>query len=162
MSDRSQAILLVDDDSNDRFLIQRAFKKIGIANPLVEVADGAEAIAYLSGDHPYADRDKYPYPAILLLDLQMPRVGGLEVLEWIRSNLVAPGFLIVVLSRTDEIRQVNRAYTLGANSFLTKPGNKEDIQAVITAFRDYWILTNQPPAPSESEDTAFVLRPPAI
>ena len=146
MPHRNQVILLVDDDPNDRFLIRRAFDRIGIQNPLVEVTDGAEAIAYLEGRAPYHDRAKHPFPGILLLDMQMPRVGGLEVLEWIRSKLSVAGLLIIVLSRLDEIRQVNRAYALGANSFLTKPGNEDDLQSLITAFRDYWIIRNKPPA----------------
>jgi CheY-like chemotaxis protein len=148
MPHRNQVILLADDDPNDRFLIRRAFERIGIENPLFEVEDGTEAIAYLSGAGEYVDRAKYPFPGILLLDLQMPRVGGLEVLEWIRSKLTIPGLLIVVLSRNDEIRQVNRAYALGANSFLTKPGAEQELESLIASFRDYWILKNKPPGPS--------------
>jgi CheY-like chemotaxis protein len=146
MPNRNQIVLLIDDDPNDRFLIRRSFQRLGIQNPLHEVNDGAEAIAYLEGHGPYSDRVKYPFPGILLLDLQMPRIDGLQVLEWIRSKLTIPGLLIVVLSRLDEIRQVNRAYALGANSFLTKPGTEEDLHSLITAFRDYWILKNNPPA----------------
>jgi CheY-like chemotaxis protein len=145
MSNRNQVVLLVDDDPNDRFLIRRAFERLGIENPLHEVTDGAQAIAYLDGQAPYNDRTKHPFPGILLLDLQMPRMSGMEVLEWIRSKLSVSGVLIIVLSRLEEIRQVNRAYALGANSFLTKPGHEQDFQALITAFRDYWILRNKPP-----------------
>ncbi|HUS34352.1 MAG TPA: response regulator [Verrucomicrobiae bacterium] len=143
----NQVILLVDDDPNDRFLVRRAFEKLGIQNPLVEVTDGQAAIAYLAGERPYDDRTKYPFPGIILLDLQMPRVDGLAVLEWIRSTIVQPGLLIIVLSRLDEIRQVNRAYALGANSFLTKPGTEQDLFHLIAAFRDYWIVRNKPAAP---------------
>jgi CheY-like chemotaxis protein len=146
MAPRNPVVLLVDDDPNDRFLIRRSFQKLGIENPLIEVTDGVAAIAYLEGQGPYVDRVKYPFPGILLLDLQMPRMDGLQVLEWIRSKLTVTGFLIIVLSRLDEIRQVNRAYALGANSFLTKPGTEEDLHALITAFRDYWILKNKQPA----------------
>ena len=146
MLKRNQVILLVDDDSNDRFLIRRAFERLGIENPLVEVSDGDEAIAYLSGTKPYEDRTKYPFPGILLLDLQMPRVNGLTVLEWIGEKIGATGLLIIVLSRVDEIRQVSRAYALGANSFLTKPGNEQDLHELVRAFRDYWIIRNQPAA----------------
>ncbi len=145
MPHRNQVVLLIDDDPNDRFLIRRSFQKLGIENPLHEVTDGTEAIAYLEGEGKYSDRANYPFPGILLLDLQMPRMDGLQVLEWIRSKLTVPGLLIVVLSRLDEIRQVNRAYALGANSFLTKPGTEEDLHSLIIAFRDYWILKNKPP-----------------
>lgn len=143
----NQTILLADDDPNDRFLIRRSFHKLGIENPLFEVSDGSEAIAYLEGKGPFADRAKYPFPGILLLDLQMPRVDGLQVLQWIRSKLTVPGLLIIVLSRVEEIRQVNRAYALGANSFLTKPGTEEDLLSLVAAFRDYWIMRNNPPRP---------------
>ena len=147
MLNPNQVILLVDDDPNDRFLIRRAFERLGIENPLVEVSDGDEAIAYLSGTKPYQDRGRFPFPGILLLDLQMPRVGGLAVLEWIRSSITGPGLLIIVLSRLDEIRQVSRAYALGANSFLTKPGTEQDLTELVRAFRDYWIIRNKPAAP---------------
>lgn len=140
MSNRNPVILLIDDDPDDRFLVRRSFERLGIENPLVEVHDGQEAIAYLSGDGPFADRHKYPFPGILLLDLQMPRLGGLELLNWIRLNLSVPNFLIIVLSRVDEIRQVNKAYALGANSFLIKPGNEEELRGLISSFRDYWIV----------------------
>ena len=150
---RNQVILLVDDDPNDRFLVRRAFEKLGIENPLIEVSDGDQAIAYLSGDKPYHDRTKHPFPGIILLDLQMPRIDGLAVLEWIRSAIVQPGLLIIVLSRVDEIRQVNRAYALGANSFLTKPGTEQDLHHLIAAFRDYWIVRNKPAAPLSAPPT---------
>jgi CheY-like chemotaxis protein len=143
MQNRNPVILLVDDDPDDRFLIRRSFERLGIENPLIEAHDGQEAIAYLSGDGPYADRRKYPFPGILLLDLQMPRVDGLELLNWIRLNLSVPGFLIIVLSRIDEIRLVNKAYALGANSFLIKPGNEEELRGLISSFRDYWIVGNK-------------------
>lgn len=143
MPNRNPVILLIDDDPDDRFLVRRSFERLGIENPLIEVHDGQEAIAYLSGDGPYADRRKYPFPGILLLDLQMPRVDGLELLNWIRLNLSVPGFLIIVLSRVDEIRQVNKAYALGANSFLIKPGNEEELRGLISSFRDYWIVGNK-------------------
>ena len=145
MPHRNQVILLADDDANDRFLVRRAFQRLGIENPLFEVSDGTEAIAYLSGEGQFADRTRYPFPGILLLDLQMPQLGGLDVLEWVRSKLTVPGLLIVVLSRNDEIRQVNRAYALGANSFLTKPGAEEELHGLIASFRDYWIIRNTPP-----------------
>jgi CheY-like chemotaxis protein len=151
MPNRNQVVLLIDDDPNDRFLIRRSFERLGIENPLHEVTDGAQAIAYLEGEDEYSDRAKYPFPGIVLLDLQMPRMDGLQVLQWIRSKLTVSGLLIIVLSRLDEIRQVNRAYALGANSFLTKPGTEQDLHSLITAFRDYWILKNKPPTTGAGE-----------
>lgn len=154
MPNPNQVILLVDDDPNDRFLFRRAFERLGIANPLYEVTDGAQAIAYLDGRPPYENRTLFPFPGILLLDLQMPRVGGMEVLEWIRSKLSVAGLLIIVLSRVEEIRQVNRAYALGANSFLTKPSAEQDLHSLVTAFRDYWIIKNKAPDPNDATGLA--------
>jgi CheY-like chemotaxis protein len=145
MPSRNQVILLADDDPNDRFLVRRAFQKLGITNPLYEVHDGSAAIAYLAGEGQYSNRALFPFPGILLLDLQMPRVGGLEVLEWIRSKLTVSGLLIIVLSRNDELRQVNRAYALGANSFLTKPNSDQELEGLISSFRNYWMVKNTPP-----------------
>jgi CheY-like chemotaxis protein len=146
----SQVILLVDDDRNDRFLLRRAFEVAGVVNAIYEVSDGAKAIAYLGGEGIYADRALFPFPGIILLDLNMPGMSGFDVLQWIRSKLTVQGLLIIVLSRVDEVRQVNRAYALGANSFLTKPGKEEDLHGLITAFRDYWILRNRPPRQSSA------------
>jgi CheY-like chemotaxis protein len=154
MSNRNPVILLIDDDPDDRFLVRRAFERLGIENPLIEVHDGLEAIAYLSGDGHYADRHNHPFPGILLLDLQMPRVDGLELLNWIRLNLSVPSFLIIVLSRVDEIRQVNKAYALGANSFLIKPGSEEELRGLIASFRDYWIVGPKALAPNPTKSVS--------
>ena len=136
---------MVDDDPNDRFLLRRAFAKTGVANPVLELDSGSEAIHYLEGLPPYDDREAYPFPAILLLDLHMPKVDGFAVLKWIRDKFSVGGLLIVVLSRLDEMKNVNRAYQLGANSFLTKPGNPEELEQLIGSFNDYWLIHNKRP-----------------
>src|SRR5436190_17090853 len=141
----SQVILLVDDDKDDRFLLRRSFATAGIPNPLYEVTGGAKAIAYLAGEGQYSDRNLFPLPGIILLDLNMPGVDGFDVLQWIRSKMPVQGLLIIVLSRVEHIREVNRAYALGANSFLTKPGPEKELDGIIASFRDYWILQNRPP-----------------
>lgn len=141
----SQVILLIDDNPDDRFLLRRAFANAGIVNPVREVETGQKAVAYLKGEGEFSDRVKNPFPGILLLDLNMPGLDGFGVLEWIRSKLTVQGLLIIVLSHSDEIRQVNRAYALGANSFLTKPGNEADLQQMIHSFREYWLLRNKFP-----------------
>jgi len=138
-------ILLADDSLDDRLLIRRAFVKAGVVNPICEVGTGMEVMAYLNGEPPYEDREKFPFPAILLLDLYMPAGDGFQVLRWIRNKLVSPNFLIIMLSRSDEIKHVDRAYAMGAHSFLTK-GSPEDLQKVIEHFRDFWILKNKGPA----------------
>ena len=143
-------ILMVDDDPNDRLLLRRAFNRIGVINPVCELDSGASAIAYLRGDPPYDDREKHPFPAILLLDLHMPGTDGFAVLQWIRDKLTVGGLLIVVLSRLDEIKNINRAYHLGANSFLTKPGDAKELEDLIRAFHDYWLVRNTRPGGSSN------------
>jgi CheY-like chemotaxis protein len=143
--------LIVDDSSDDVLLLQRAFKKAGVANPLHRVKSGREAIAYLQGIPPFDDRAKHPLPSVILLDLQMPDGDGFDVLQWIRNKFPSGGLLVVVLTRVEELRKINRAYALGANSFLTKPGSAEELQELIRIFSGYWLLTNRMPDNSESE-----------
>ena len=143
----SHVILLVDDDQNDRFLLRRAFNKTGVINPVHEVGDGQAAITYLKGEGPYSDRNRFPFPKIIILDLKMPMMDGFQVLEWIRSTLPAQSLLIIVLSNVHEVRYLNRAYELGANSFISKPGNEQDLNGLVASFRDPWILQNNPGQP---------------
>jgi CheY-like chemotaxis protein len=148
------SILIVDDSPDDVLLLKRAFSKAGVANPTQWVKSGNEAIAYLKGLPPYENRTKNPLPSVILLDLQMPDGDGFEVLQWIRNKFPSGGLLIVVLTRIEELRQINRAYSLGANSFLTKPSSYEELQELIRIFGGYWLLANRMPEPASS-DGAF-------
>src|ERR1043166_4419196 len=112
-------ILLVEDREEDVILLRRAFTKANFLNPIQVVSDGDEAIAYLQGAGKYADRSEYPLPKLVLLDLKMPRKDGFEVLQWIRQQPGLSAIRVVVLTASDTVRDVNRAYQLGANSFLT-------------------------------------------
>lgn len=121
-SDQSkQLILLVDDNQDDHALIKRAFSRAGLAHPLQSVSSGIEAIAYLNDEHPYHDRTNYPLPVLVLLDVKMPGVDGFEVLRWIRHQPRFARLCVVMLTSSDEIRDANMAYQLGADSFLVKP-----------------------------------------
>ena len=144
------SILIVDDSSDDFLLLKRAFAKAGVVNPLNWVRSGSEAIKYLNGAGPYADRDTYPIPSVILLDLNMPDGDGFDVLTWIRNKYPSGGLLVVVLTRVEEIRKINRAYSLGANSFLTKPGNVEELQELVNIFSGYWLLNNRHPEPDQA------------
>lgn len=146
------SILIVDDSSDDVALLKRAFKKAGVANPISWVKSGNEAIAYLNGAPPFADRLRNPLPNVILLDLSMPDGNGFEVLKWIRAKFPAGGLLVVVLTCVEEIRLVNRAYALGANSFLTKPGKLEELEELIEIFSGYWLLNNHIPTGQRSSD----------
>lgn len=132
-------ILLVEDSGNDADLIRRAFEEAGVTNPMFVVRDGEAVIAYLKGAGAFADRGRFPIPAVLLLDLNLPRVGGFEVLEWLRRTPELRQILVVVLSGHSGLKEVARAYSLGANSFLVKPCNPAEIQNLIAAFPEYWI-----------------------
>src|SRR5687767_5955728 len=113
-------ILQVDDDPNDVFLLQHAMKKIGMHNPIQVATDGQQAIDYLQGAGKFADRARYPLPCLVLLDLKLPYVMGLDVLKWIRQQ---PGLALVVLllSASADDEDMAAAYRLGANGFLVKP-----------------------------------------
>src|SRR5262245_1735495 len=120
MKVEKDTILLAEDDDNHVALIRRAFQKAGLINPIQVVHDGEEAIAYLKGEGAFANRAEYPLPTLLLLDLKMPRKNGFEVLRWIRQQPTLAALRIVVLTSSQDIRDVNQAYQLGANSFLVK------------------------------------------
>ena len=117
----SGAILLVEDLEDDALLIEQSFHRAGLQNPIYRVKTGREAMAYLTGQVPYHDHDKYPFPALVLLDIKMPGLDGFDVLKWIRQQPALKNLCIVMLTSSDEIRDVNLAYQLGANSFLVKP-----------------------------------------
>ena len=113
-------VLVADDDDNDMLLLQMAFNKTG--HQFVRVRNGLEAVTYLNGEEPFSDREKFPYPACLLLDLRMPILGGLHVLEWIRENPRHKDLHVVVSSGTEHDPEVKAALGLGATHF-EKPLN---------------------------------------
>ena len=116
-----QPILLVENNPDDILLILRAFQRAGVSRRIQPVTSGMDGVAYLKGDAPYGDREKYPLPAMVLLDIKMPGMDGFEVLHWIRQQWEFFQLCVVMLTNSDHIRDVNEAYRLGANSFLVKP-----------------------------------------
>ena len=140
MNDR-QTILLVDDSENDLVLMRVAFKKAEFNSPLQEVHNGEEAIAYLKGDEPYSDRGKFPLPTVMLLDLNMPMKNGFDVLTWVRAQTALKRLSIVVLTASMRTEDVERAFDLGANSFLVKPSNLDGLAGMLRCLRD-WIQIN--------------------
>jgi len=141
----SEVILLAEDQEDDIVLMRRAFKKASLVNPIQVVRDGDEAIAYLKGEGRYANRSEYPLPALMLLDLKMPRKDGFEVLHWIRQQPSLSTLRVVVLTASDQMRDVNRAYQLGANSFLVKPTDFEDFITMILSLSGYWLWLSRAP-----------------
>jgi CheY-like chemotaxis protein len=138
-------ILLVEDSPDDALLIQRAFRKANLANPVQLVRDGEEAVAYLSGAPPYEDRSRFPLPVFMLLDLKLPRRSGLEVLAWLRQESALKRLPVVVLTSSRESVDVNRAYDLGVNSYLTKPVGFEALLEMVKNVNLYWLVLNEHP-----------------
>ena len=138
-------VLLAEDNSTDALMVQRAFKKANLLNPVQVVDDGDKAVAYLAGDGPYADREKYPLPVLLLLDLKLPRRSGLEVLEWLRQQPAIKRLPVVVLTSSKENADINRAYDLGANSYLVKPVDFDPLLELVKTLGLYWVVTNEKP-----------------
>jgi CheY-like chemotaxis protein len=140
-----QTILLVDDSENDLILMRMAFKKAKCNIALQEVHDGEEAIAYLKGEGPYCDRNKFPLPAIMLLDLNMPKMNGFDVLVWVRAQPVLKRLAIIILTASMRSDDVERAFDLGATSFLVKPGKLETLAAMMRCLCDWMQINHFPP-----------------
>jgi len=143
-------ILLVEDRDDDVVILRRSFQQAGIANPMQVVKDGEEAVAYLSGTGKYAQRREFPLPQLVLLDLKLPRLDGFEVLRWIRTQPALSGLRVVVLSSSENIRDVNLAYALGANSFLVKPTDLKEYVELSSFLNDYWFVLSKAPQASRN------------
>jgi CheY-like chemotaxis protein len=141
-----EPVLLVEDDPADVRLIQRAFSKLELEIPIIRLSNGDEAVAYLSGQDPYDNRGAHPMPAVVLLDIKLPRRSGFEVLEWLRAH---PSGLkrmpVIILTSSRHSADVNRAYDLGANSYLAKPETSAQLQELASNFQNYWLRLNQAP-----------------
>ena len=135
------AILVVDDNDEDVMAVLMALRNAGVQNPVQTVSDGDLAMAYLKGDGAFSNRDKFPMPGILLLDLKMPRVAGFQVMEWLRTQPQFKKLLIIILSGHNELREVQEAYKLGAHSFLIKPCTANDIGNLMRWFSEHWEIS---------------------
>jgi CheY-like chemotaxis protein len=138
-----RTILLVEDNEDDVFLMERALHGAGVTNPLAIVSDGQEAIDYLAGSGKYADRVKHPLPAVVFLDLKLPLKTGHEVLSWIRAQAELESLVVVVLTSSNEPSDIRRCYALGANSYLVKPPTPEQLLDLAKSFRWYWLKYNR-------------------
>lgn len=134
-----RTILLVEDNKDDVFLMKRALQSARIANPVTVVETGPEAKDYLSGTGKFADRDSYPMPAVVFLDLKLPFLYGHEVLAWIRKERELQSLVVIVLTSSNEASDLSRCYALGANSYLVKPPTAEQLEALAKAFKWPWL-----------------------
>jgi CheY-like chemotaxis protein len=130
----SRTILLVDDNEDDVFIMQSVFQKLQIPNPIQTLTDGDDAIAYLNGEGRYSDRTRYPLPAVVLLDLNMPRRNGFEVLAWIRAQPALKNLTVYILSASTRQVDVEQALALGANWYLIKPSQLEALIDLMAAW----------------------------
>jgi CheY-like chemotaxis protein len=138
-----QTILVAEDQEDDALLLRLAFRKAASKSMLKFVPDGLAALAYLQGEGEYADRNEYPFPGFLLLDLKMPRMGGLEVLELIRQDAHLKKLVVVIFTSSDQERDIDRALELGANSYLIKPSHLDDLTSLVRRLEDYWLSLNR-------------------
>ncbi len=138
-------ILLVEDESGDVLLIQRAFQKAGLPYRLKVARDGDQAVQYLRGQGPYGNRERFPLPFLVLLDLRMPGTDGFDVLQWARAQPGLKRLLIVVFTSSDLQSDIDRAYEAGANSYLIKPVEFQQMVHLIQRFEIYWTEINRAP-----------------
>ena len=143
-----QEILLVEDRDDDAELTARAFRKARIANPLVRVRDGVEALDYLLGRGAHAARNAADVPAVVLLDLNLPRVSGIEVLTAIRADERIKHVPVVILTSSSEDKDRLAAYQQHANSFVRKPVDYDQFVAAAHELGLYWLVLNEPPPPA--------------
>ena len=145
MTCQAFTILHVEDDPNDVLLVERAMKKSGSGALLRSVGDGDKAVAYLNAEDTFSKRDQYPIPDLVLLDLKMPRKTGLEVLAWIREQPHLKRLPVVVFTSSKHDQDINRAYDLGANSYLVKPVGFDALLETVKQVQLYWSTLNQGP-----------------
>lgn len=144
MENNTVEILLIEDNMNDAELTIRALRKGNINNNLIHLKDGAEALEFLFGKGSFERRDTSSKPKVILLDLKMPKMDGLEVLTQIKANEDTKPIPVVVLTSSKEHPDIKRAYALGANSYIVKPVEFDDFSKVVTDLGFYWLLKNQP------------------
>jgi CheY-like chemotaxis protein len=142
MSKVKHHILHVEDNQDDALLIELGFRKLRQPCTMTCVEDGAAAIAYLKGEGPYADRERYPLPTLALMDIKIPRYSGLEVLEWIRGQASFRGLPVVIFTSSRNQEDIRRAYDLGVNAYLVKSVELEELQDTLRAVVDFWLNKN--------------------
>ncbi len=131
----AQPILLVEDSEDDVFIFNRVLMQAGVTNPVQVVYDGEEALAYLGGEGAFSDRQVFPLPFLVFLDLKLPRFTGLDVLQWIHEHRDLDPLVVIVLTGSAEERDITRAYQFGARSYLVKPPTVKLVLELLTAIK---------------------------
>ena len=141
----NRTILLVEDNPKDELPTLRTLKKCNLANDITVVRDGAEALDYLFARADYAGRDADDLPTVVLLDLKLPKIDGLEVLRRLRADERTKLLPVVILTSSDEEKDILAGYELGANSYVRKPVEFSDFGIAVADLGRYWLITNEPP-----------------
>jgi CheY-like chemotaxis protein len=139
MKDTDWNILLVEDNDDDAFIVERALKRAGVPSQVARCKDGREAMLYLEGKSPYDDRRQHPLPHLLLLDLKIPLHSGLEILRWLRSQEALKAQIVVVLTSSSEPRDLQEAYRLNANAYLVKPSSLTGMVELAKSLQLCWV-----------------------
>ncbi|MGV3771546.1 MAG: response regulator [Verrucomicrobiales bacterium] len=144
MGAKSLVILVAEDDQNDVFLLERAFRRVGIDLPVHVCQDGEDTVNYLQGSGRYSDRQKFPFPRVLITDLKMPKLSGFDVLQWLNQHTECKLIPVIVLSSSKNEEDVKKAYQLGANCYFEKPGSLDDLSALVELAYKFWTTCEIP------------------
>lgn len=139
-------ILIVEDDPHDALFLQMALKRVGVANPAHVAVDGSQALDYLAGKGQFSDREQFPIPYLVFLDLKLPQMPGLEVLKWIREKPEFNTTVVLVLTSSSDPRDIDAAYQFRANAYLVKPSGLDGLTALLNSVKDFWLVRNQLPS----------------
>ena len=139
----TRPILYAEDEETDSFFLQRAFGKAGVQNPLVVTPNGQDAIDYLSGAGRYQDRTAFPLPCLVLLDLNLPRKSGIEVLRWIREEETTAMLPVIILTSSLQEADIRKSYAAGANAYLAKPSQPDELVAMVKSIKEFWLGLNR-------------------
>ena len=145
----NRKILVVEDNPSDEALLVRALKKAGIMNPVVSMKDGLEAVQYLFGTGRYEYRDIADLPAVVLIDLNLPRLDGLEVVRRMRADYRTKLIPVTIFTSSVDEQELINGYSLGANSYVRKPTDFAKFSKIVEALVTYWVALNEPPPPGE-------------
>lgn len=148
MKDQTDAILIVEDEEHDVEFLRRAFERVGIENPVHTVSNGEEAIEYLTGAGRFADRTAFPFPRVMVTDLKMPQMGGIELLRWLQSNHRYRVVPTIVLTSSTHEADVNAAFEAGASGYMVKPVDFSQLEQVASVIANYWKLSLTPRPPN--------------
>ena len=136
-------MLYAEDEPDDVFFLREAWETVGVPNPLIAVKDGQEAIDYLAGNGPYADRKQYPFPCLLLLDINLPVKSGFDVLRWINQNLSRERLKVVILTGSNQETDIQMARELGVTEYIVKPSNPMRLSKIVEEEKDRWFASKK-------------------